>query len=383
MKPFTVKLIINNTEIELQLKKIIEQFERFSVVDETTTGNIDLTVFSLDNADEKEFLQIQAYIEANHDAEVFLLSRSSDPQILMKAIRIGAKEFLTCPLDVDMAKEAIIRFMDRQKKKLNKISDNLGKIISVIGSKGGVGATTIAVNLAVTLSMARKDISVALLDMNIIFGEIPMFLDINPKYHWGDIIKNMERLDDFFLSNILASHISGVRVLPSPRYLNNVPNPTPPIVDALLDLMISKYDYIIIDLGQSLNETTLRILQRSEIVQLVAIQSLPCLSNTNRLIKTFIDFGSVSRDKISIVLNRYFKKGMISLNNAEEGIGGKLSWIIPNDYQTTMEAINSGKALYQISPSSKIVESFKGYVKTILPDDGDVLKKKKWKWFWR
>jgi len=150
-------------------------------------------------------------------------------------------------------------------------------------------------------------------------------------------------------------------------------------MDVLLDLMITKYDYIVIDLGQSLNETALKILQRSEQIQLVAIQSLPCLSNTNRLLKSFVDFGSINKEKINIVLNRYYKKGMVSLANTEEGIGKKLSWIIPNDYSTTMSAINSGKALYQISPRSKIVECFNDYVEKMVPHEEK--QRKKWKWF--
>ncbi|MEN8212066.1 MAG: AAA family ATPase, partial [Thermodesulfobacteriota bacterium] len=268
---------------------------------------------------------------------------------------------------------------DRQKKRRSRVDKHAGYTISVVGSKGGVGTTTIAVNLATTLAMANKELSVALLDMNILFGEVPMFLDISPKYHWGDITKNMDRLDEFFLSNILSAHSSGVKVLPSPRYLNNHPVPTPPVMDVLLDLMAKKYDYIIIDLGQSLSETALKILQRSDLIQLIAIQSLPCLSNTNRLIKSFVDFGSINKGKIDMVMNRYFKKSMVSLANAEDGIGQKMSWLIPNDYANTMSAINSGKALYQIAPRSKIVDSFNDYVGKLLPDGQQ--ESKKWKWF--
>ncbi len=377
MKSFLIKLALNNSLLEDEFKKAVKEFETVNIITEKTQQKADLTVFDLET--DADLDQIQSYIEQTEDMEVFLLSGDSDPQVLIKAIRIGVNEFLPLPLKPDMIKESIIRFLERQKKKKNKTSENLGHIISIVGSKGGVGTTTIAVNLAVTIAMARKELSVALLDMNILFGEIPMFLDISPKYHWGDITKNMERLDEFFLSNVLSVHSSGVHVLPSPRYLNNHPVPTPPIMDVLFDLMITKYDYIIIDLGQSLNETTLKILQRSEMIQLVAIQNLPCLSNTNRLIKSFIDFGSINREKINIVLNRYFKKGMVTLANAEEGVGNKMSWIIPNDYATTMSAINSGKPLWQISPRSKIVASFNAYGDKLLPPEEK--KDKKWKWF--
>ncbi|MCK5348725.1 MAG: hypothetical protein KAJ25_05015, partial [Desulfobacula sp.] len=177
----------------------------------------------------------------------------------------------------------------------------------------------------------------------------------------------------------LSEHSSGVHVLPSPRYLSNYPVPPPSAMDVLLDLMADRYDYIIVDLGQSLNETALKILQRSELIQIVTIQSLPCLSNTNRLIKSFMDFGSINNGKINIVLNRYLKKGMVTLANAQEGVGKKISWIVPNDYVTTMSAINSGKPLYRISPRSKIVECFNDYVGNLLSHEKK--EEKKWKWF--
>ena len=92
-----------------------------------------------------------------------------------------------------------------------------------------------------------------------------------------------------------------------------------------------------------------------------------------------MDFGSINKSKINVVMNRFFKKGMVTLNNAEEGIGKKMSWIIPNDYTTTMSAINSGKALCQVAPRSKIVKCFNDYVEKILPKEET--QEKKWKLF--
>ncbi|MBU8910160.1 MAG: AAA family ATPase [Desulfobacterales bacterium] len=377
MKPFLIKLALNNVILEDEFKLAVQEFKTIEIIPELDQQKADLTVFELES--ESDLDRIQSYIANTENTEVFLLSGNSDPQILIKAIRMGVNEFLPLPLKPDMIKDAILRFVERQKKKKRRAFKTSGQVISVVGSKGGVGTTTIAVNLAVTIAQAEEELSVALLDMNTLFGEIPMLLNISPKYHWGDIMKNMDRLDDFFLSNILSEHSSGVHVLPSPRYLNNSPVPASSAMDVLLDLMAVRYDYIIVDLGQSLNETALKILQRSELVQIVTIQSLPCLSNTNRLIKSFMDFSSVPKETIDIVLNRYLKKGMVTLGNAQEGVGKKISWIIPNDYGTTMSAINSGQPLSQVAPRSKIVESFNDYVEKLLPRDKK--EKKKWKWF--
>lgn len=181
-----------------------------------------------------------------------------------------------------------------------------------------------------------------MLDLNIGFGEVPMFLDITPRHHWGDITENIDRLDETLLENILSAHKSGVRILPSPGYFEKHQPPDVSVMESLLNLMLYHYDYILIDIGQSINDTTLEILKLSDLVQIIAIQSLPCLSNTNRIVQSIIDYGYIEKDNVHVILNRYLKNSVVTRESVEEGIGRKLSWTIPNDYSNTMAAINSG-----------------------------------------
>ena len=281
---------------------------------------------------------------------------------------------------LDMAEavaDALARFRERQEKKHQKSSGFLGKIISVVGSKGGVGTTTIAVNLADILTRKMENPSVAIIDMNTVFGDIPMFLDISPKHHWGDITKNIDRLDEFFLSNVMTKKTDALHILPSPRFLDNQPAPTPRMMESLLTLMTPKYDYIVIDLGQSINDAAFKVIQLSNLVQIVTIQTLPCLSNANRLIKSFLDRGYTSQPNLCVILNRYVKKGMVTLETAKEGLGQKIAWVVPNDFSTTMSAINNGHPLSDTAPKSKIVKSFNSYVETLIPEN----RKKKKGWF--
>jgi pilus assembly protein CpaE len=372
-----VKFSVQNQEITKEFIRAIDLSKGFKVVAKGENQQPDLLIIELNQDPETHLNKITSFLDKTEDTQIFIVSEKSDPEILIKALRIGIKEFLPFPLQPKAIEDALKRFKERQAKIEQKKHGSPGKIFSVVGSKGGVGTTTIAVNLATTIALKQKIPSVALLDMNIVFGEVPVFLDMSPKRHWGDITKNIERLDEVFLSNILSEHSTGVQVLPSPRYLDSQPSPTPPIMEALLELMKRTYDYIIIDLGQSMNDTALRILKMSELVHIVAIQSLPCLSNTNRLIKSMVEFGFVEKESINIVLNRYFKKGAIPLDSVEKGIGEKLTWIIPNDYSTTMSAINSGRTLNDVSPRSQIVKNFDEYVGKLLPD----YKKEKKRWF--
>ncbi len=372
-----VKLDIKDQELTNIFIGILNDSDEFSIIGEKSQQKPDLILFELGRDYEKDLDHIQAFLENNQSTEFFLISKYSDQDILIKSLRIGVKEFFPTPLKTDMVDEALDRFRDRREKKKSKTKKQ-SQVFSVVGSKGGVGTTTIAVNLAVALAMKQEKPSVALLDMNDVFGEISIFLDLSPKHHWGNITNNIERLDTLFLSNILSEHDTGIHILPSPRFLNEQ-SPTPATMEILIDTIKMNFDYVVIDMGQSTSDTAFKVFQISDLLLIVTIQSLPCLSNTNLLIKSFSDYGLIELKNIHIALNRYIKNGSVSKNNAEEGIGKKISWVIPNDYPTTMAAINTGKPLCQIAPKSKIVKSFNEYAGSFFPEEPK--KGKKWTWF--
>jgi len=244
-------------------------------------------------------------------------------------------------------------------KKVSKESFKEGKIVNVIGSQGGVGTTTIAVNLAISLAEEKSNPSVALIDMNLLFGDIPLFLEIEPKYNWSEITDLISRLDDTLLKNILSIDASGVCVLPSPKYLNNQNVVSPKIMEHLLVLMRSVFDFVVIDGGQALDDISFKILELSDIVLLVSILNSSSILKTNKLLKTFRDVGFPQDEKIKILVNRYLKESSISLENAETSLEKEIFWTIPNDYQTTVAAINEGKSLAQFAPRKPITNNFR------------------------
>jgi len=374
-----IKLDIKNPNIAKEFSEIISAIKECRIIKQGDTLKPDLQIFEV-NGNPEDLNRIQTLLNTGKFHEIFLTSEKTDPEVLMKAIRIGVKEFFPQPIKKNDVEQALERFKERRAHAAPVTQQKSGKLISVIGSKGGVGTTTIAVNLAVTLAEQEKDRSVAILDMNTLFGEIPLFLEISPKYHWGEITKNIERLDETFLMNVLSKHSSGVHVLPSPGYLNGHQAPTPDIMERLLDFMKRLFDFVIIDCGQSTDETALKTIQKSDEVLLISVLSLPCLANANKLLRSFIDLGYLRKERIKVVLNRYIKKSEISLNDAEKGISHDIVWIIPNDYTTTMSAINNGKPLSHIAPRSKIVKSFEEMTEIMFPGN-KAESKKKWGFF--
>ncbi|MGD8801342.1 MAG: AAA family ATPase [Desulfobacterales bacterium] len=378
----TIKLMLRSHQLRQQMDAILRSLGGFEVLQERDTRKPDLLFFELGPNAEKEMAMIESLLKANEVGAVFLTAEHAEPTVLMRAIRLGAREFFPQPIKVDEVKQALQTFKEQPKESTSKAEDKSGKIISVLGSKGGVGTTTVAVNLAMSLLQPKKGKSVVLVDMNTLFGEVPLFLEMSPKFHWGEITKNIDRLDNTFLANVLTQHQSGIHVLPSPAYLNGHVRPTPEIMSRLLGLMKRMFDYVLIDTGQSTNDTSLRVVELSDTLMLVTIQSLPCLANTNRLIKSFLDLGYAEDDRIKIILNRYTKNSDLSMKDAEAGIKRELFWVIPNDYSTTMSAINKGKPLAQIASRAAITKSFEELARALHPTESQP-EERKWRIFKR
>jgi pilus assembly protein CpaE len=379
-KSILVRLIIKNDNLKHTLENILASTADFHALASGSNSPADLIIYELGHQVAKEFQQISFLLNKGGAGEVFIVSENTDQSILLQAIKTGVKEFFSLPLNEKEVLTALQKFQERRRRAAAPTALKLGRVINVIGSKGGVGTTTIAVNLAVSLAARKNKLSVALVDMNMLFGDIPLFLEIKPKYHWGEITKNIDRLDATFLMNVLARHSSGVHVLPSPGYLNGYPSPTPEIIEQLLMQMQQLFDVVIVDGGQSLDQTSLRTIEISNDVLLVSALSLPYLSNSNKILKSFRSLDLLPDDRIHLVINRYLKKSDISLQDAEASMRKKIFWALPNDYKTTMSAINQGKAVCEVASKNQLAHSFQGLAGLLVPEENKN-RKKGWKIF--
>lgn len=341
----------------------------------------DLLIFQLSEAFEKEFKLLDSLSTSSAVGEIFFIAEKPDTNLLRQAMRIGAKEFFSQPLNESEIITALSDFKKRaQHSTLNEPVHD-GQIIHMMGAKGGVGTTTVAVNLAMMIAELKSADAVAVVDLNTVFGEIPLFLSVKPTYHWGQIIKNMNRLDSTFLLNAMTKHASGIRILPSPSYLNGHPPATPETMERLLGALKKTFDYIIVDGGQSLEGPALKTMEMSDQIVLLTLLSLPCLHNTNNIFKSLAGLETIPQERVRIVINRYLKKSDISIKDAEENLKNKIFWNIPNDYKTTMSAINRGLPLHDIAARASITKSLAALADALI--DGDVKKpaKKGWRLF--
>jgi pilus assembly protein CpaE len=377
----SVKIKVKREDMAKELESTVLAASGFRVQNQEDRGRPDLLIYELSEKFDEELKQVQSLMSSNAVGEVFVTSEKKDADLLLKAMRAGTKEFLSQPLDELEVRDALEAFKKRmQQPAAVREPIHVGQIINVIGAKGGVGTTTVAVNLAMILAERKKAGSVALVDLNSVFGEIPLFLSVRPTYHWGQITKNVGRLDSTFLLNALAKHPSGVYILPSPSYLNGHPPATPEIMERLLTTMKRTFDFIIIDGGQALDGPGLKVIEMADTVFLITLLSLPCLRNTNNLLKSLSSVGAAQPDRVKLVINRYLKKSDITLKEAEENVHGEIFWSIPNDYKTTMSAINRGKPIHEISPRADITKNLEELADSLIQGECKVEKKG---WFFR
>ena len=359
--PILVRFEIKQPKVKEELEGIISSTEGFQLDNSSSAVSCDLLILEIGEDLKKEFQLVHNLQDSGMAREIFFTSTRLDPELLLQALRVGAKEFFPQPIKKEEVKTALLKLKERRGKgKFDGEKRKHGKIIDVIGSKGGVGNTTLAVNLAASLIETPGSPLVALIDMNLLFGEIPIFLNIESVFNWGEIARNISRLDATYLMSILSKHSSGVYVLPSPTGLDGVNVANPEIIEKLLGLMRNVFDYIVIDGGQAMDDISMKILEMSDMVLLVAILSLPCLTNVKRLLWIFQKLGYPQQEDIKIVINRHHRKlTVITPKEAEESINQKIFWFIPNDYPTTMSAINQGKTLSAVAPGAEVSKNIK------------------------
>jgi pilus assembly protein CpaE len=383
-----VKISVRDQNAKAQLETIIASCSGLKISKRQNGAPADLLIYELSPDAETEIQQISSLLNLNNIGEVFLIAAQADSNVLMKAIKAGVKAFFSLPLEESEVRDALEKFTERKRKGQVAAPARRGRMIDIIGSKGGIGTTTVAVNIAVSLATNGVQKSVALVDMNMLFGEIPIFLSIDPRYHWGEVVENMERLDETFLMNILSQHASGVHVLPSPGYLDKRNAVTPEIMERILRLMQELFDVIIVDGGQSFNRISLKAMQMSDQVLLLSLLSLPCLANVNRLLSSLEDDDYLSGDQLRVVINRYEKNSVISLTDARKSIENDIFWTIPNDYRTTISAINQGQSLSQIAPKAPVTRNLEKLAQQLVNEEeqgngkqsGKKLKRR-WKYF--
>ena len=224
------------------------------------------------------------------------------------------------------------------------------------GSLGGVGNTSLAVNLACVLAQNPKN-SVTLVDLDLCLGDADIFLDAIPDYTLVDVAQNVTRLDFSLLKRSLTKHSSGVYLLPRPVQLEDFALITPDDLRRVIGLLKATFTHLVLDLSKGYSPNDMVALEMANHILLVTQLDLPCLRNVVRLMMSFNEMEGIG-EKVKIIVNRAgLDTGHITLKKAEETIGKEIYWQLPNEYRTMIEARNNGVPLIEQAPKAAITQS--------------------------
>ncbi len=297
--------------------------------------NFDVVIVDLDSNPEQALHLVESICVLGQ-AIVMVLSERKDPDLLLKCMHAGAREFLTLPFAPGAMAEALMRASAlRSVLRAPVKTDN--RLLVFVGAKGGSGVTTLASNFAVLLAR-ESERKTLLIDLNLPLGDAAINLGIKSQYSIVNAFQNSSRLDAHFLAGLIAQHGSGLFLLAAPSELG----PTyvsSDAIDKLLEVACQNFDFVVVDAGSRLDLKCKHLFYESSTIYLVTQVGIPELRNSHRMIAQLADGG---KTKLEIVINRYDPRDIeIDEEHIDKALTRPPQWKIPNDYAAVRRMQNT------------------------------------------
>ena len=293
-------------------------------------------------------------------------------EIVRQAVQSGADECLTGMIDRSALMSAFERIA-RRRGWDDAYADS--RVITVFSTKGGVGCTTIATNLAANIASESEDKTVVIIDLCTQFGNVLAFMKVQANDTLPEVVRNKDRLDSSLIRNCLAKHPSGALVVPSPTDVTGIDGEIDPEEwGETLDVLKSLTDYVIVDCDHSFSDLNIAALDKSDTILLVTDMLIPSIHNTKRCLGIFKQV-EYNQDKTKLILNRYYKKCEIKPGDLEKSLDHPVFKIISDDPPTVTQAINQGVTLAEISKKARVTKDIQELTE-LLVSDATTAKKK-------
>jgi pilus assembly protein CpaE len=311
-----------------------------NVISKLIDGGCNLIIVDLDAGVERALDLIEAICRKDVSVTVMACSAKNAADVIIRAMRAGAREFLASPITATSISEAFSRATARHVSLVAERST--GRLLVFQSAKGGAGSTTLATNFSVAL--AKKNVGpVVLVDLHPQLGEVALGLGIAPQFSVADALANVGRLDADFLATMLIRHESGLMVLASAdaygthRSLERG-------AEKLFRILREEYAFVVVDTGSCSGNIPDILFETANIVYLVVEGNLPALRNARRLISYFT--ARENAPALEVVLNRYNSRTVeIDEESTLKALSRPVDWKIPNDYLSVRGAQNLGVPL--------------------------------------
>jgi len=293
---------------------------------------------------------------------IIIMSVQGEQEYLKKAMVAGAREYMVKPFSTDELVNTIRKVYDfEQKRRVQLAEPSVAKamqrdpqIIAVFSTKGGVGRTTLATNLAVSLAEETRK-KVVIVDLDLQFGDVAVMLNVVPKRTITELIQDIGQMDPDLLESYLVTHPTGIKVLPCPTRPEYAELITGGHIEKILGLLKQNYDYIIVDTPPMFHETTLTALDLCHQILLVVSLELPTIKNVKLGLEVLDSLHL--KGKVKLILNRSSGDIGIKCEDMEESLGLKVAAHIPSDGRVVIASVNKGHPFVAASPNTKITES--------------------------
>jgi pilus assembly protein CpaE len=320
-------------------------------VSSTLGNNFDVILVDLDS-DPEYALDLVESISTSGLATAIVYSMQADPDLLVRCMRAGAREYLMLPFDKEEMSESLVR-ASALRVALRPAKKASGRLFVFLSAKGGSGATTLACNYAVSLAQESQK-KTLLIDLNLPLGDAAINLGIKAEYSIVSAFQNSSRLDSHFLAGLLVQHSSGLFVLAAPSELA----PTfvsADVIDKLLEVACQNFDFVVVDAGSKLDLQRKHLFDESATVYLVTQVGIPELRNSHRLIAQLSAEGS---PKLEIVINRYDPRSQdIDEEHIARALTRPVTWKIPNNYAAVRRMQNTATPFTEEdSPISRVIQ---------------------------
>ena len=322
----------------------------------------DVILVECSNLDSGSLSVVERVTDQYPRMAIILIGGQQDPDFLIQAMRVGIREVLVA----GASRETVEAAVSRVETKLGlRIRQRSGQVIAFVSSKGGSGATFLSTNLAHQLGSGGK--KVLLIDLNLQFGEA--ILTIHDQAQSSDIAaiaRNIGRLDASLLHASTVKVSNHFSILAAPEGPAQALLVSSEHLNAILDIAVEEYDFTVLDLNRTLDDLTIRALDRADQIYLVLQAMLPYIRNAKRVLTVFRSLGYVS-EKVEVVVNRFGRGAEVGLDDLRASLGPNRIRTVPNGFRDVADAINQGQPLAAIAPSGVVSKAISDWAQALLP----------------
>jgi pilus assembly protein CpaE len=291
---------------------------------------------------------VQRIVAESPKTAVICASRDASPDLILRSLRVGARDFIRLPILDDELSTVMDRTSEFSAGQVDSEVKKRGRAIAVFSSKGGCGCSLIATNLAML-----QNTPTALVDLNLQSGDLELMLGLKPKFSLADVVENRDRLDDALLASYLTQHSKNVALLAAPLKAESAEDIEPRHIYEIMELLRHRYENVIIDTPHSFDAVTISALDHADQILMVLTLEIHAIRSTRRALEIFDRLG-YPRKKIRLVVNRWSKNIELDQKQVEDFLGERVVGFLQSDYRAAVNSINVGQPLVESAPTSRV-----------------------------